>query len=371
VELRGVSKRFYYYEHRTNTLREWFIRRILHRPLNVRRAEFTLRNFDLRVERGEAVALIGSNGSGKSTALRLIAGIYGPSSGTIRTYGRLTAVIELGAGFHPELTGADNVALYAAVLGLGRKQLAARYDEIVDFAETRDFMDTPLKYYSSGMEARLAFAVAVCLEPDVLLLDEPLSNLDARLRVQTRSLLRSLVKRLGITTLCVTHDQEEALAFSDQIAVIRNGRILQSGPPKAIYDKPGDIDVANFLGEMNFFAATSDGLDQQGRLRFRSQFGLVSLSPGALVPEVKPSSPVSLTIRPHHVVLKAPAGAPMQNCFEGQVETVEFLGSRRRCTVRLGAATCIVELHNASFHEGSAVVIEFPEEFLGVIAREP
>ena len=235
----------------------------------------------------------------------------------------------------------------------------------------QDFADRRAPMLSGGQQQRVALARALVYEPDVLLLDEPLSNLDARLRVQTRSLLRSLVKRLGITTLCVTHDQEEALAFSDQIAVIRNGRILQSGPPKAIYDNPGDIDVANFLGEMNFFAATSDGLDQQGRLRFKSQFGLVSLSPSALVPEVKPSSPVTLTIRPHHVVLKAPAGAPMQNCFEGQVETVEFLGSRRRCTVRLGTATCIVELHDAGFHEGSAVVIEFPEEFLGVIPREP
>ena len=100
VELRDVSKRFYYYEHRTSSLREWFIRRILRRPLHIRRAEFTLRDFNLRIAPGEAVALIGSNGSGKSTALRLIAGIYQPSSGAIETKGRLTAVIELGAGFH-------------------------------------------------------------------------------------------------------------------------------------------------------------------------------------------------------------------------------------------------------------------------------
>ena len=123
VELRGVSKRFYFYEHRTSSLREWFIRRVLRRPLHVRRAD-SPSGTRPRVEPGEAVALLGRNGSGKSTALRLIAGIYQPSTGTVETHGRITAVIELGAGFHPELTGAENVALYAAVLGLTRRELA-------------------------------------------------------------------------------------------------------------------------------------------------------------------------------------------------------------------------------------------------------
>jgi len=228
VELRGVSKRFYYYEHRTKTLREWFIRRILRRPLNAGRAEFTLRNFDLRVERGEAVALIGSNGSGKSTALRLIAGIYGPSSGAIRTMGRLTAVIELGAGFHPELTGADNVALYAAVLGLGRKELAGRYDEIVDFAETRDFMDTPLKYYSSGMEARLAFSIAVCLEPDVLLLDEVLAVGDQKFRARCFHRLRAYHERGG-TLILVSHELDQVRELCSRAVWLDRGVMVMDG----------------------------------------------------------------------------------------------------------------------------------------------
>jgi len=228
VELRGVSKRFYYYEHRTKTLREWFIRRILRRPLNVGRAEFTLRNFDLRVARGESVALIGSNGSGKSTALRLIAGIYGASSGTIRTHGRLTAVIELGAGFHPELTGADNVVLYAAVLGLGRKELAARYDEIVDFAETRDFMDTPLKYYSSGMEARLAFAVAVCLQPDILLLDEVLAVGDQAFRDRCQARLRAF-HNSGGTLILVSHEMDQIRELCSRVVWLERGSLRMDG----------------------------------------------------------------------------------------------------------------------------------------------
>jgi ABC-type polysaccharide/polyol phosphate transport system ATPase subunit len=228
VELRGVSKRFYYYDHRTSSLREWFIRRVLRRPLNVRRAEFTLQGFDFRVDRGESVALIGSNGSGKSTALRLIAGIYQPSSGTILTWGRLTAVIELGAGFHPELTGADNVALYAAVLGLGRRELMARYDEVVDFAQMRDFMDTPLKYYSSGMEARLAFSVAVCLRPDVLLLDEVLAVGDQAFRQRCLARLRAFHAQGG-TLILVSHEVDQVRELCSRAVWLDQGVMRMDG----------------------------------------------------------------------------------------------------------------------------------------------
>jgi ABC-type polysaccharide/polyol phosphate transport system ATPase subunit len=228
VELRGVSKRFYYYDHRTSSLREWFIRRILRRPLHIRRGEFTLRDLSLRIVPGEAVALIGSNGSGKSTALRLIAGIYRPSSGTIETRGRLTAVIELGAGFHPELTGADNVALYAAVLGLSRKELLARYEEIVEFAQTREFMDTPLKYYSSGMEARLAFAVAICLQPDVLLLDEVLAVGDQAFRERCLARLRAYNARGG-TLILVSHELDQVRQLCSRAVWLERGAIQMDG----------------------------------------------------------------------------------------------------------------------------------------------
>jgi ABC-2 type transport system ATP-binding protein len=233
VELRGVSKRFYYYEHRTNSLRQWFIRRVLQRPLNIRRAEFTLRSLDLRIARGESVALIGSNGSGKSTALRLIAGIYQPSSGTIRTRGRLTAVIELGAGFHPELTGADNVSLYAAVLGLGRRELLARYEEIVDFAQMREFMDTPLKYYSSGMEARLAFAVAVCLQPDVLLLDEVLAVGDQAFRERCLARLREYHAGGG-TLILVSHEMDQIRELCSRAVWLEHGVMRMDGEVGAV-----------------------------------------------------------------------------------------------------------------------------------------
>jgi ABC-type polysaccharide/polyol phosphate transport system ATPase subunit len=210
-------------------MREWFIRRVLRRPLHVRRTEFTLREMNLLVERGEAVALLGRNGSGKSTALRLIAGIYQPTTGTVETNGRITAVIELGAGFHPELTGAENIALYAAVLGLTRRELAARYDEIVEFADIPDLLDTPLKYYSSGLEARLAFSVAVCLQPDILLLDEVLAVGDQAFRDRCLQRLRMFHERGG-TVILVSHELEQVRALCDRGIWLADGQVMMDGP---------------------------------------------------------------------------------------------------------------------------------------------
>ena len=210
-------------------MREWFIRRVLRRPLHVRRTEFTLREMNLLVERGEAVALLGRNGSGKSTALRLIAGIYQPTTGTVETNGRITAVIELGAGFHPELTGAENIALYAAVLGLTRRELAAHYDEIVEFADIPDLLDTPLKYYSSGLEARLAFSVAVCLQPDILLLDEVLAVGDQAFRDRCLQRLRTFHERGG-TVILVSHELEQVRALCDRGIWLSDGQVMMDGP---------------------------------------------------------------------------------------------------------------------------------------------
>jgi ABC-type polysaccharide/polyol phosphate transport system ATPase subunit len=235
VELRGVSKRFYFYERRTSTLREWFIRRVLHRPLHVRRVEFTLRDVSFQVESGESLALIGPNGSGKSTALRLIAGIYRPTTGTITSHGRITAVIELGAGFHPELTGAENIALYAAVLGLPRRELATRYAEIVEFAAIPDFLDTPLKYYSSGMEARLAFSVAVCLRPEILLLDEVLAVGDHAFRVRCLERLRAYHAEGG-TLILVSHELDQLRDLCARAIWLEHGCMMLDGPIDAVLE---------------------------------------------------------------------------------------------------------------------------------------
>ena len=233
VLCRDVVKRFYHYEHRTTSLREFFIRSVLGRPIHVRRASFTLQDFELRVERGDAVALIGDNGSGKSTALRLIAGIYAPTAGVIETRGRLAAVIELGVGFNPELTGAENVALYAAVMGLTRREIAQRSPEIVAFADLGDFIHEPVKYYSSGMQARLAFSVALCVRPDVLLLDEVLAVGDQGFRARCVERLQDF-RRGGGTLIVVSHDVDTVRQLCERAVWLDRGRVRLAGPLDAV-----------------------------------------------------------------------------------------------------------------------------------------
>lgn len=233
IVCRGVTKRFYHYEHRTTSLREAFVRSVLRRPVHVRRARFTLSGFDLIVRAGEAVALVGANGSGKSTALRLIAGIYDPSEGTIETRGRLAAVIELGVGFHPELTGAENVRLYASVLGLGRRETEERFPDILDFAEIGDFIREPVKYYSSGMQARLGFAVAVCVQPDILLLDEVLAVGDVAFREKCFRRLEQY-RASGRTLVVVSHDAEAVRRLCSRAIWLDGGRLRMDGDVGAV-----------------------------------------------------------------------------------------------------------------------------------------
>ncbi len=228
VSCRGVVKRFYRYEHRTRSLRELFIRMVLRRPIHVRRAQFTLRGLDLTVRRGEAVALVGQNGSGKSTALRLIAGIYAPSEGVIVTRGRLAAVIELGVGFHPELSGRENVVLYAAVMGFTRAEITERFDDIVAFAGIGDFIEEPVKYYSSGMQARLAFAVAACVRPDILLLDEVLAVGDQSFRERCLARLGEFLSQDG-TLLVVSHDLDSIRQLCTRAVWVHEGQVRMDG----------------------------------------------------------------------------------------------------------------------------------------------
>jgi len=233
VLCRGVAKQFYLYSHRTTSLREWFIRSALGRPIHIRHAEFSLLDFNLRVDRGETVALIGPNGGGKSTILRLIAGIYKPTAGTVETFGRIASVIELGAGFNMELTGTENVELYGSIMGLSRDRLARHYEEIVSFAGIGKFIDTPVKYYSSGMLARLAFSVAVNGQPDILLLDEVLAVGDQSFQEKCFERLRAF-HASGGTMVVVSHDLHTVSAFCSRAVWLENGSTRMEGDARAV-----------------------------------------------------------------------------------------------------------------------------------------
>jgi ABC-type polysaccharide/polyol phosphate transport system ATPase subunit len=235
VECVGVVKRFYLYEHRTTTLQEFALRTILRRPPPVRSATFQIHRLDLSVAHGESIAFVGANGSGKSTALRLMAGIYPPTEGRIIVRGRLVAVLELGATFQPELTGSENVELYAAALGFSRREIAERYPEVVAFADIGDFMHVPVKYYSSGMRTRLAFAVAICADPDILLLDEVLAVGDESFRGRCLTRLAGY-HAAGGTLIVVSHDLWTIRQLCSRVVWIEHGEVRMTGEANTVLD---------------------------------------------------------------------------------------------------------------------------------------
>lgn len=196
---------------------------------------WALKNVSLDVEKGEAIGIIGKNGSGKSTLLKLIAGVSQATKGDIKINGSVAPLIELGAGFHPELTGRENIFLNATILGLKRKQIEENFQKIVDFAELWDFIDQPIKHYSSGMYLRLAFAVAIHINPEILLIDEILAVGD--LNFQQKCLQQmTKFKENGTTIIFVSHSLKEVISFCTKVYYIDQGEIVAVGKPKEICD---------------------------------------------------------------------------------------------------------------------------------------
>jgi len=194
-----------------------------------------LNDVNLTVPKGRTLGVIGRNGSGKSTLLKLVAGITKPTAGTVRVDGRISALIELGAGFHPEISGRENVFINGIMLGLTKREVIKRFDEIVDFAELREFIDAPVKTYSSGMYMRLGFAVAIHVDPYVLLVDEVLAVGDEGFTHKCLDKFADF-KRRGKTILLVTHSLGLVERFCDEALWLDAGRIKGSGDPKRIVD---------------------------------------------------------------------------------------------------------------------------------------
>lgn len=221
-----VSKMFL--KRNTHSFKEAFISWIQRKK--VRSDIFTaLDDVSFQIGEGESVAVLGFNGSGKSTTLKLVSGVLEPDKGRVFTRGRVAGLIEVGAGFHPDLSGRENVYLNAAILGMKREEIEARFDDIVAFSEIGDFIDTEVKHYSSGMFMRLAFAVAIHIDLDVLLVDEVLSVGDAPFREKCYAKIEELVER-GVTMLVVSHDMSTVQRLCRRGIVIHEHKVLFDGP---------------------------------------------------------------------------------------------------------------------------------------------
>ncbi len=225
IKVDHVYKSFNIYYDRANTLKE----RALFWMRNKRREKReVLKDINLDIKKGETVALIGVNGSGKSTLLKLMTQIIFPNKGTIETKGKLTSLLELGAGFHPDFSGRENIYFNSSIFGLTRKEIDARLDQIIEFSELQDFIDNPVRTYSSGMYMRLAFSVAINVDADILLIDEILSVGDQHFQEKCFNKMREL-KKEGKTMVFVTHSMESVKNLCDRAVWLSDGVVRMDG----------------------------------------------------------------------------------------------------------------------------------------------
>lgn len=241
LKLTKVGMKFNLSSEKVDSLKEYFIK-FMKKDLHFE--EFwALKDISFELQKGDRLGILGLNGAGKSTLLKVIAGVYEPTEGTVQKKGLIAPLIELGAGFDPQYTGAENIYLYGSVLGFSKKFISEKFDEIVEFSGLRKFINVPLKNYSSGMKSRLGFAIATVVEPDILILDEVLSVGDAKFRKKSEKKVTEMFDR-GVTVLFVSHNTQQVLRICNKAILLQEGRIIAKGDAEevcAIYDeKVGD-----------------------------------------------------------------------------------------------------------------------------------
>lgn len=234
VEVKDVSILFNLNKEKIDNIKEYFVKLIKHQLMFT---EFwALKDISFTVEKGERLGILGFNGAGKSTLLKTVAGVLKPTKGTVHVEGVIAPLLELGAGFDSNYSGKENIFLYGATMGYSRKYIQERYDEIVEFSELKDFIDVPIKNYSSGMRARLGFAIATAVDPDVLILDEVLSVGDAKFRKKSEAKVRSMFDK-GVTVLFVSHNTDQVRSLCDKAIILQKGTIIASGEVNEVCDK--------------------------------------------------------------------------------------------------------------------------------------
>lgn len=303
---------------------------------------------DLGVRKGELIALLGPSGCGKTTTLRMIAGLIQPSGGRIAVAGREVTFAppyarDMGLVFQsyalfPHMTVARNVAFGLEMRKLARSEIAARVEKALDMVQLRHLAERKPRELSGGQQQRVALARALVIEPSILLLDEPLSNLDAKLRDEMRTQIRDIQQELGITTVFVTHDQVEALSMCDRVVVMRGGAVEQVGTPHEIYEEPATSFVASFVGRTNRLKGIREG---KGAVRLGPE--LVRISSYVADGEIE------LMIRPHRISIAWHEGQPVGNAADGE----------NRLTASLARITFIGDLVQYHFHSaGGEIIVE-------------
>ena len=232
IEVRNLTKKFKVYMDKGSQLKE----RVLFRKRNRYEERWVLNGISFNVRKGEAVGLIGHNGCGKSTTLKLLTKIIYPDGGTVDMRGRVSSLIELGAGFHPDMSGRENIYTNASIFGLSKKEIDARVDEIIAFSELEDYIDNPVRTYSSGMYMRLAFSVAINVDADILLIDEILAVGDAHFQEKCFEKMQE-IKKSGTTIVIVSHSLGQIEEICDRSIWIDAGRIRMDGQPKEVHEK--------------------------------------------------------------------------------------------------------------------------------------
>jgi iron(III) transport system ATP-binding protein len=331
---------------------------------------------DLDVDKGEFMTLLGPSGCGKTTTLRMIAGLIEPTDGEIRVGGKLlsspgTRLVppekrNMGMVFQsyavwPHMKVFDNVAFPLHNLKKSKEEIRRRVRAALDLVKLDGLEDRYPSNLSGGQQQRVALARAMAVEPDILLFDEPLSNLDAKLREEMRFELKEIQRRIGVTSIYVTHDQAEAMAISDRIAVLSHGQIKQIGKPREIYDSPEDPFTAEFIGLANFFpakATTAKTVCLAGREELEVE-GCRALNPGA---------DVLVSIRPHNIKIYKEV-IQTRNELHGIVEKSAYLGDKVDYRVRVGDSILRIQAPPGEFFTyGTEVSLQLPAEKISVIS---
>jgi len=337
---------------------------------------------NLQISKGEIVSFLGASGCGKTTTLRMIAGLIDPTEGTLRIQGqdmkgipphkRDISMVFQNYALFPHMTVYENIIYGLKMRKIKDKRvLAERAAEMIEIVQLTGLENRLPRELSGGQQQRVSLARAMIVQPKVMLFDEPLSNLDAKLRERTRVEIRNLLKKMSVTAIYVTHDQEEALTISDRVAVMNKGRIEQITTPTTLYQSPETKFIAGFVGHANFFDGTVQEAEN-GQLALYTQFGKRIYAQVPAIGQIKVGQPATLVIRPEDTRLCSKP-EPGQNVFSGSVKARIYLGATVRYIVDLGEEKDIeIDLHtkdSESFGEGDAAFVTLDANNLILVDR--